>query len=79
LKLSFLILSLLSLSAFSSCDIFKKTPTPHFIDTDLSECREYEVVSDSPLTFRYKGYYPIDHCNGYIAVPADQVQFVREK
>jgi hypothetical protein len=66
LKLSCLILVLLS-----ACAEQPKL-TPYFIDTDLSECREYEVIDKENFKVQFKASHPIDHCNGFFAVPAKE-------
>ena|GEM_PF-4079563 len=71
-------LAVLTLSAWGGCDFFNEKPTPHFIDTDLDECREYEIVSENPFTVRYKTYHELKKCNGYICVPPSQVNVVNE-
>jgi len=46
--------------------------SPHFIDTDLMECREYEIVDREKLTIRKKRDLPIQACNGFFALPASE-------
>lgn len=46
--------------------------TPHVIDTDLLECREYEVVNTDTLQLRKKADWPIQHCNGFWAMPPNE-------
>lgn len=46
--------------------------TPHYIDTQLNECREYEVTNKEQMTIRFKEAHPLSHCNGFFAVPASE-------
>lgn len=52
--------------------------SPHFIDTDLMECREYEVVDKDKLIIKKKRDLPIEECNGFFAVPASEARAWKE-
>lgn len=75
-------MSLLYLTALSlnSCATFNvKQLTPSFVDTVNNQCREYKVVQDKPKVEFGKDpiIWPLAHCNGYIALPTDQVTDMR--
>lgn len=52
--------------------------TPHFIDTDLMECREYEVVDKEKMIIKKKRDLPIEACNGFFAIPAAEARAWKE-
>lgn len=60
LKLSLLIIVLVS----TSCESPPKI-TPFVIDTDLQECREYEVTDQENFIIKFKESHPINYCNGF--------------
>ena len=68
MKLSYLIPVLI----LSACGSNPPDATPYFIDTDLKECREYEVVNKTDYSIKFKQSWPLEHCNGYFAVPGKQ-------
>lgn len=67
LSLSLLIIVLVNIS----CEKPPKV-TPFVIDTDLQECREYEVIDQENFIIKFKESHPIEYCNGYwSASPSD--------
>lgn len=64
-------LSCLTLVLLNACAEPPKL-TPHFIDTDLNECREYEIIDKENFTVQFKTSHPLEKCNGYFAVPAKE-------
>lgn len=62
---------------FSGCAGTPKM-TPHFIDTDIKECREYEVVNKDTLQIKKVKDWPIAHCNGMFAIPKEEARAWKE-
>lgn len=51
--------------------------TPHFLDTQLKEMREYEVIDKTTLTIKFKARHPMDwgkntYGNGFFCIPPDE-------
>lgn len=61
-----------------SCGDNPPDTTPHFIDTDLKTCREYTVINEDQLTLAFKQSWPIEHCNGYFAIPGGEFKLWKE-
>lgn len=77
LKRKSLLSLLLLMVCLSSCDDAPDL-TPHFVDTDLKTCREYEVIDQDRLTLAFKQSWPIEHCNGYFAIPGGEFKLWKE-
>lgn len=67
---SFLVL----LFVFVGCktNTYPKT-SPHVVDTDLMEVREYEIVDPKTIVVKYKTTHPIEKANGMWCIPKEQV------
>ena len=55
-------------ASLSACAGIPKI-TPHVIDTQLNECREYKVVDYENVKIKFVKSHPIDKCNGYYSLP----------
>jgi hypothetical protein len=51
--------------------------TPHVIDTQLQECREYKVVNTDTLEVRKVKDWPIQHCEGFWAIPPEEAALLK--
>ena len=77
LSLKKLLLIIVPSVAIISCDDSPEL-TPHFVDVDLQECREYEIIDKKAMIIKKKKDWPIEHCNGFFAIPADQARAWKE-
>jgi hypothetical protein len=77
LSLKRLLLIVVPSIVFISCED-SPDMTPHFVDVDLQECREYEIIDKKAMIIKKKKDWPIDHCNGFFAIPADQARAWKE-
>lgn len=72
-KLSLKKAALTALISLTACAGAPKL-TPHAIDTDLMECREYKVINETQLVIKYEKSWPIEHCNNFFAIPWSQAE-----
>jgi hypothetical protein len=57
--------------------------SPHFLDTQAKEMREYQVVDANKMTFDYKQSHPMQwgkdtYGNGFVCIPPEQFAEWRE-
>ena len=74
---SLLFLTLLAMFFLSGCAGVPEI-SPHVIDSDISECREYKIVNPDTLEVKKVKDWPIEHCNGFWAVPPEQARLWKE-
>lgn len=72
-----LLLIVALVSVFVSCDKPPKI-TPHVIDTDLMECREYEIIDHENFIIKFKESHPITKCNGYYSISAEEMANLKQ-
>lgn len=64
----------------NSCAGFPKI-SPHVLSVKNGKCGEYEIEKKSNqcnVRFKFKQWHPIEHCDGYFAISADDVAKIKE-
>lgn len=67
---------LISGLSFTGCASMPEV-TPHVVDTQLMRCREYTVIDKENLTIKFKKSWPIEHCNGFYAIPQEEAALLK--
>lgn len=68
--------------ALSACESAPPL-SPHFLDTQGKEMREYEIVDPAKMTFKFKFAHRMDwgkdtYGNGFVCIPPEQFVEWRE-